>query len=522
MKLRDSLEISWDKISDMKISNNSQLVAGSCMSNFVSIYEIDLDSYLTAPPSEEADVPSLPSGKHKAASSQSQPPPPQLQPQPSRRVQTQSSSGYEQSKAPAASAKERPVSPKEAKSPVAQARRSNSLSSLQASEAVVDNEPPPAQSTPAVIWDSDRCTYVLHMSWLSSLSRSSSTTYCSSATDMATSMGESFWKRFKESQRQLELDRLHLHPHPEKEDGKEHDREGDAKDRPGIAERPSSSASQAEGQGPLQLSEKLKSIEDILPPSSFDPVAAGKRGGSAAGALPIVPAAARKPAVPAFRRESKSSDSGNGNGVYRTVDPAAANSQLHSDDVLHVVGMRHGAAANSGSRLESIDDHFLLGNGPQPQGRAVGSRQQPRERGTTTAAAGGGGGGASSDSQSEYKRCDECLSILISKSAPLTSLLSQRLASLRILKQLWTRCSVKRSLLFPFFTPFLSPSYSVNRGEMLDAIDHLTIHSDSLQHNPQHLVLLADFFEAVELKGFTPILIFSPLARASPLLQGMA
>lgn len=38
---------------------------------------------------------------------------------------------------------------------------------------------------------------------------------------------------------------------------------------------------------------------------------------------------------------------------------------------------------------------------------------------------------------------------------------------------------------------------------MLDAIDHLMIHSDSLQHNPQHLVMLADFFAAAELKGLT-------------------
>ena len=35
----------------------------------------------------------------------------------------------------------------------------------------------------------------------------------------------------------------------------------------------------------------------------------------------------------------------------------------------------------------------------------------------------------------------------------------------------------------------------------MDAIDHLTIHSDSLQHNPQYLVMLADFFAAVDLKG---------------------
>jgi hypothetical protein len=67
---------------------------------------------------------------------------------------------------------------------------------------------------------------------------------------------------------------------------------------------------------------------------------------------------------------------------------------------------------------------------------------------------------------------------MLTKSMPLCSTLSQRLSSVRILKQLWLR------------------------GEILETIDHLTIHSDSLAHNPHHLVLLADFFEAVELKGF--------------------
>lgn len=46
---------------------------------------------------------------------------------------------------------------------------------------------------------------------------------------------------------------------------------------------------------------------------------------------------------------------------------------------------------------------------------------------------------------------------------------------------------------------------------MLDAIDHLMIHSDSLQHNPQYLVMLADFFAAAELKGGRLTTIISSL-----------
>lgn len=42
LALRNTVETGWEKIDDMRISNNYQLVAGSCMSNFVSVWSVDL------------------------------------------------------------------------------------------------------------------------------------------------------------------------------------------------------------------------------------------------------------------------------------------------------------------------------------------------------------------------------------------------------------------------------------------------------------------------------------------------
>ena len=235
---------------------------------------------------------------------------------------------------------------------------------------------------------------------------------------MATSMGESFWKRFKESQQQIAVERNRQQSQGLAE------ADQDNQDKPGIAERPSTSGL-----------EDLRSLEDLLPPSSFEnQVHKRPTRSSPASAVapppPVVPVAgARKPAIPAFsRRESKSSDSPNvNNGVYRTVESAAV-----ADDPLQVVGMRHG-------RLESADDHSVL---PSQQLRAGAvSRQQPREhRGAAPSSSSSSSSSSSpGDGQSEYKRCEEGLNLMLAKSASLSSLLSQRLASLRILKQLWLR-----------------------------------------------------------------------------------
>ena len=163
----------WDKISDMKISNNSQLVAGSCMSNFVSIYEIDLDSYLNSSTSEEAgaNVPSVdkrddrkddtcaPIGSTSGKSNK-----------PSGAVVSKSRHSSSnanlphaeaQSKMTSASAKESAQQqalrmPVEATSPVNNVKRSSSLTNIRSDALDTDEPGNVAQSPPEVIWDSAR------------------------------------------------------------------------------------------------------------------------------------------------------------------------------------------------------------------------------------------------------------------------------------------------------------------------------------------------------------------------------
>ena len=48
LTMRSSVEAGWDKIEDMKISNNYQLVAGSCMSNFVSVWSVDVQEIMAS------------------------------------------------------------------------------------------------------------------------------------------------------------------------------------------------------------------------------------------------------------------------------------------------------------------------------------------------------------------------------------------------------------------------------------------------------------------------------------------
>lgn len=164
----------WDKISDMKISNNSQLVAGSCMSNFVSIYEIDLDSYLNSssttaeeagayvPSVDKKDDNSVPTVSTTSGKSNK---PSGTTVGKSRHTSSSANLPYAeaQSKMTSASAKESSQQqalrmPAEAMSPV-NVKRSSSLTNIR-SDAVVDAEDQHnfnvAQSPPEVIWDSAR------------------------------------------------------------------------------------------------------------------------------------------------------------------------------------------------------------------------------------------------------------------------------------------------------------------------------------------------------------------------------
>eukprot|EP01034_Spumella_vulgaris_P022747 gene22747-28905_t len=61
MRFVDSFDMQWgDRIADMRMSDNSQLVAGSFSSNFVGVHSIDLAEVLAAADRQAADAPPAP------------------------------------------------------------------------------------------------------------------------------------------------------------------------------------------------------------------------------------------------------------------------------------------------------------------------------------------------------------------------------------------------------------------------------------------------------------------------------
>lgn len=275
----------------------------------------------------------------------------------------------------------------------------------------------------------------------------------SDAADMATSMGESFWKRFKESQKERN-------------------------------ESPTDANSRKLQRDSAQLSGA--DLSRMLPPSSFDskPEASGRgvattqqqgyngsdepaagkssiaRASSSAIAGPrSTGAVVTGPSFSGNRRDAKSSSDGPGAGV---------------GDVggMSVVGIAH-----------TVETPPRTAGGGRSQRTGASSHGRNTSNGSPTRNTPAGNMSYESienennSGLSEYQKCDEKLSKLQSDSGPLASVLTHRLASLRTLRQLWAK------------------------GEVLDAIDHLSILSDSLQHSPQNLQALADFFDSAELKG---------------------
>ena len=157
---------------------------------------------------------------------------------------------------------------------------------------------------------------------------------------------------------------------------------------------------------------------------------------------------------------------------------------------LEVVGTRNGkpspeAAAKAGG---------YRGDRQEGRGGLVTDHRQPSG---VLHGQGQGGGGGGHGRGSDYNRCDTLLDKLISSSGAFSSIMSQRIATTRMLRKLW------------------------EKGELADAIDHLcTLHEGVIQsQDAQGLVLLADFFNAVELRGNG--LCLDSCVRILPLLDGL-
>jgi len=75
-------------------------------------------------------------------------------------------------------------------------------------------------------------------------------------------------------------------------------------------------------------------------------------------------------------------------------------------------------------------------------------------------------------------KCHDCIDRLLNNNKEMVSQLSQRLSTLKILRQLW------------------------NKGEIMQALDHLQVLSEAMKlNNPQNISIISDFFLAIDLKG---------------------
>lgn len=146
---------------------------------------------------------------------------------------------------------------------------------------------------------------------------------------------------------------------------------------------------------------------------------------------------------------------------------------------MEVVGMRHLRSPTSAAMASNPSRGVITGPGSGV--------------GTGAPANGNGAGGGNGDA--DAKKAADLLESLLGDSLPSRTALTQRLQSLKLLRMLW------------------------GRGEVNDCIDHLAVLSEALSHSPGGLATLADFFDAVELRGNG--LNLDSCVRLLPILDSM-
>jgi hypothetical protein len=352
---------------------------------------------------------------------------------------------------------------------------------------------------------------------------------------MATSMGESFWKRFKQSQA--------LHPGSDAEVCAVQDEEVPEEmydEDSDFAEDDAADDLEYELQKRMSAKEEVgvteEELEDLLPPPSYGSYESGSagqggaRGGSSAGVGPFAAAAQKKAedrfsvnsqraavrssplvtasplAAPAAGDAGVSDDGGYPanyarkaptpsfpKGPQRGSTPSGGNFELQPPS-----SVKSGNGSNKSNRDATPDSDPSRGGGGgsgmevvgmrhlrSPAGAVAGPSSNDGPRGYSSGAAGPSSrapassfaAGNNNGGDSESKRVTDLLDQLLTDAGPARTALAQRLQSLKLMRLLW------------------------ERGETADAIDHLTVLSDALQHSVGNLSTLADFFDAVELKG---------------------
>ncbi|RYH28987.1 hypothetical protein EON65_10135 [archaeon] len=427
LRLVDSIDVGWDRISDMKVSNNNnQIVAAGFTSNFVSVYEVDLDQLISDDQNDNNDE----QQRQQPASGKS-------------RAVSTTPTTYA---AVAAGEKDykTEVPEKEVPTPRSEARADNGLDyrGLAPPKSIVPpasqvtykdlyeenreakrySRPPPSTAFPIDEEEESHVVVNAHVEHAPG----------SPAQDMATSMGESFWKRFKQRYDQ-EKGEKKIDPHDVPMDtnvGVPHDE-----------------------------------LDDLLPPSSFADLPSKPRDNNRPS--PSV-AVKKEPSRPVTNSSSPASNPVPKRPVRSSsgLDEKAA---ALAGDGLAVVGMRH-------LKLDAANNKVDVYSGANND-TIVKSTANPEARITT--------------------QSHDLVDSLLLHSSRLTADLSNRLVSLRILKQLWVK------------------------GQVLDALGHLQGLADAMKlNNPQQVHLLSDFFGAVDLRG-NGVLSLDACVQMLPILQDM-
>ena len=358
----------------------------------------------------------------------------------------------------------------------------------------------------------------------------------SQSQEMATSMGESFWNRFKASQQRKQQG---IRPDaadeveeeiPDEEDLREdsYDEDSDFGDEADVKEEEDL---EYELQKRISVKEEVgvtnEELEDLLPPSSYGssvgPRSSGGDRAPSAGALsavaqkkaedrfsvprgvtpvvrssPLVTSAAAvvedsSPALVNYPRKGPTP------AVLKTKSPSGNNFEVH-----YLPNSRSGRGNNN--RVSTPDVEGVSRAGPSMEVVGLRHARSPHGSGGTPSSAGGGAGGFGrgnghvgaangNGGDSEGKKVSDLLEHLLSDGPLARTALAQRLQSLKLLRMLWSR------------------------GEIDDVLEQLKVLSEAAAHSASNLATLADFFEAVELRG--QVLSLDACVTLVPILESM-
>eukprot|EP01038_Epipyxis_sp_PR26KG_P006458 gene6458-8882_t len=459
------LDMGWDRIYDMKISNETQLIAGSCLSNFVTIYAVDLEDLFSINNSNnfnEEKVEAkfdIPSTKPPVGPISSNRP---IQQQQVKQKLSQLANDLEaleiQQKERNSGNNNNPVVGSDSK-PINPTRINASNSKDENCNAYGYAEKGAASklenNNPEVQWDSP-----------------------GSAAGLAASMGESFWKRFKEMHPTNEEEIINNNNNNIEEENFDFDDNNDDLD---INDSNQSDLLSNDELADLLANNNKPVISHHSKRTPSSNTNNSHIQSSPGGSVPAIQMMNKAPARPGSRPVAGAFGPPTGpSSAKKEIKNNFNNNQDYQNNIisqsdmqLEVVGMKQ--------RKANFDDNLApvvaISNVSQAPARPNTKPVLPKSYQNSN------GGGRPTTSQNVHnplitrEECTDLIHKTLQTSSSISSLLSQRLTSLRLLRQLWTK------------------------HEISETINELKALSDAITYNPSNLILLADFFEAMQLNG---------------------